>query len=344
MADNANNSNSQMGKAVGVQQATEAAAKQAGQAPAEPDFSNMTGEEAKAYVAAQKAAKSQEPNRAADGKFASKTPSQTPNAIKDAAQEAAKKFKVKVDGQDLEVDEAELLRGYSHQKAANKILQEGKAARKQAEEFLQMMRDPEKFFEVAKKMGLDPRKLAEEHLVKQLENDMLDPRERELREAKAKLKQIEDMEKAQKEAQERQVHEALKAKYAKDYNDQFVSALKESGLPATKPMVAEMAKYISRSAKLGFKMTATEAAQLVLEDVQTAHRSLIGNTEGEMLIKLLGEEVAQKVRKYDVAKIKTPEQVLRTPAPQEQGQANPDRGRPNRRMTAKEWREFNRKK
>ena len=180
-----------------------------------------------------------------------------------------------MDGEELEVDESELLRGYSHQKAANKILQQGAAARKQAEEFISMMRDPEKFYDTAKKLGHDPRKLAEEYLAKQLEDELLDPMDKELKEAKAKLKKIEDMEKAEKEAIEAKRNEVLKQKYAKDYSDQFVSALQETSLPPTKAMVAEMAKYVSRAAKIGFKMTAQEAAQLVKEDVQTAHQRLI---------------------------------------------------------------------
>ena len=87
----------------------------------------------------------------------------TPEAPKseglgDIAKEAAKKWKVKVDGSELEVDEQELLRGYSHQRAANKLLQEGRAAKKQAEEFLALMKDPEQVYEVVKRLGHDPRR------------------------------------------------------------------------------------------------------------------------------------------------------------------------------------------
>lgn len=347
MSDSSNNSsNPQMGGAVNASQATEAAANQAGVQDSQPDFANMTGEQAKAWVEAQKAA-SQKPTtpkaqpRAEDGKFASKT--STPDPVKEAAKEAIRKFKVKVDGAEVEVDENELVRGYSHQKAANKILQEGKLARKQAEEFVQMMRDPEKFFEVAGKLGHDSRLLAEKYLAKQLETELMDPRDRELAEAKAKLKHIEDLERKQQEAVEAQRNEALKQKFAKDYNDQFVAALEESGLPPTKPMIAEMAKYIGRSAKIGFKMSAAEAAALVKEDVLIAHQRLIGDADGEILMKLLGENVANKIRKYDVAKLKSPEQFLQTPKDQPDApRERPTKG--NKRMSAKEWREFNRKK
>lgn len=279
-------------------------------------------------------------DRDASGKFlgkAGETPAApTEGAVTEAAKEAMRRHKVKVDGEELEVDEEELKRGYSHQRAANKILQEGITKRKQAEEFITSMRDEQKLMDVIKKLGHDPRKLSEKYLAAQLEDEMMDPRDRELRDTKAKLRQIEEMEKQQREEVQKKRHEELKAKYAKDYTETFVEALKKTELPPTKPMVAEMAKYIARAAKIGFKMTPEEAAQLVKEDIQTAHQRLIGDSDGEILIKLLGEQVANKIRKYDTDKLKSPEQVLRTPV--EQGERQKERGKPKERLTPHEWR------
>jgi len=317
-------------------------------APAQPgqksqaELEKMSGAELAAYFAAQKAkGVSQEPARVT----ARSQDKKEPDSIKEAAAaatETVRKYKVKVDGQELDVDEQELIRGYSHQRAANKILQQGAAARKQAEEFIAMMKDPEKFWEVAKKIGHDPRKQAEEYLARQLEDELLDPRERELKETKMRLKQMEEMDRAQKEAMEARRNEVLKAKYAKDYSDQFVAALQETGLPPTKPMVAEMAKYVSRAAKIGFKMSPAEAAQLVREDIQTAHQRLIGDADGDALIRLLGENVANKVRKYDTQRLKNPEQGLRTPTDQNEIK-NRARSSNGKRMSSKEWREYNRR-
>lgn len=306
------------------------------------DLEKMSGSELSAYFEAQKtrgvgaAPVKSTPRAAAQEKSV--------DPIKEAAQaatEAVRKYKVKVDGQELDVDEQELIRGYSHQRAANKILQQGAAARKQAEEFISMMKDPQKLWEVVKKVGHDPRKQAEEYLAKQLEDELLDPRERELKETKIRLKQMEDMDRAQKEAMESKRNEILKQKYAKDYSDQFVQALQQTGLPATKPMVAEMAKYVSRAAKIGFKMTPMEAAQLVDEDLRVSYQKIAKESDGEVLIRLLGEEAANKIRRYDTQRLKNPEQGLRTPMDQqERNRARPTTGK---RMSAKEWREYNRR-
>lgn len=255
------------------------------------------------------------------------------------AREAIRKFKVKVDGVESEVDETELLRGYSHQKAANKILQEGKASRKQATEFLEMMKDPERFWEVAEKLGHSSEALATKRIIRQMEEDAMDPKDKELRDAKKRLAAIDDMEKKQKQQLEDSRMEEMKQKYVKDFEGQFITALQESGLPPTKPMIAEMAKYISRSAKIGFKMSPAEASQLVKEDIQKAQMSLVGNADGETLLKLFGDDVAKKILQARGSKVK--QSSFSTPV--EQGEKR-EVSQPNKRMTPKEWAEFKRKK
>lgn len=312
------------------------------------NIDNISGEQARALVEEAKA-KGIEVEDLIKQKNAAGAPKVVPGAavsgdIKEAAQEARRKLKIG----DEEVDEEEVFKIYKarkeHQRASNKELHEGKAARKQAEDFINLMKNKDSLFDVIQKLGHDPRKLTEEYLASQLEDEMMDPRDKELRDAKKKLQHIEDMERRQKQAVEDQRNNELKAKYAEDYNKQFVAALSETGLPPTKPMVAEMAKYIHRSAAIGFKMTAIEAAQLVKEDIQMAHQRLVGDADGDMLMKLLGEDVANKIRKFDTSKVKNPEQYLRTPENQNHEPKERNRSTTNKRMSAKEWREFNRKK
>ncbi len=255
--------------------------------------------------------------------------------VTNAAKEAMRKFKVKIEGKEVDVDEKELIRGYGHQKVANKALQEGKALRKQAEDFVAMLRDEGKLKDVLQKLGHDPRKLSEKILAQHLEDELMDPRDRELRDAKAKLAHIDEMDKKQKEAIENQRMEHVKQRFMKEYERDFVEALDSSGLPATKPMVAEMAKYISRSAKIGFKMSAKEAAQLVKEDIEQLTRRVVGDSDGDRLVKLLGDNVANKIRKYDTDRIKTPEQSLQTP--EVQNRRPREFKEAKKRMSVREW-------
>lgn len=305
-----------------------------------PDLSKMTGEEAVKWVEAQKAKKEgpkKDPYLADTSKAEGQS---TQEAVKEAAQEAKRRLKI----DDEEVDEDEVIKIFKerrkHQQHASRILEEGRRARQQAEEFVSMLRDPEKAFEVLKKLGHDPRTLAEKKLVAELEEEMLDPRDRELKKLRAE-RQAEEAAKQRAKQEEHDRHVAvLKEKFAKDYTEQFQKALSETQVPATKHTVAEMAKYIARASEIGFKMTPHEAAQLVREDLLESQRRLLGDTDGEMLIKLLGEDVANKVRKWDTSRLKNPE-PQRVSA-QDQGQMR-ERRVPHKRMSAKEWREFNRR-
>lgn len=267
------------------------------------------------------------------------------SAIKEAAAEARRKLKIKnEEGAEEEIDEEEVVKVYrerkGHQKAASKILNEGKMAKKQAEEFISMMKDKQKLFDAIKKLGHDPRQLSEEYLASVLEEEMLDPREKELRDYKSKLQKYQDLEKQQKEEAQKRRDLEMKSKFAADYEKQFVDALKTTGLPPTKHMVAEMAKYIHRAAKMEFEMTAVEAAKLVKEDIETAHRNLYGEADAETLVKLIGEQGLQKVRTYDTSRLKDPNAQIKTP--KEQGEITRKR-ESGRRMTPQEWREYNRK-
>jgi hypothetical protein len=263
------------------------------------------------------------------------------NAIKDAAKEAIRKHKLKVDGEEIEVDEEELKRGYTHQREANKKMQEGLKAKKQAEEFVKMLKaDPLKVLSHPD-IGHDVRKLAEEYLAAQLEDEMLDPKEKELRTYKQKLEAYENEKRQEREAKEKEATDKLKAEYSKKYSEEFVEALKTVDLPGTKEMVGQMARYIARAASINFPMTPLEAAKLVQEDEDVRIRHRLKNATPEQMVKILDEEGLQKVRSYDTARLKDPNAGLSTP--KEQSDGAPRKRDSSRRMTPSEWREFNRK-
>lgn len=286
----------------------------------------------------------------AAGQAQGQTPSaangnQGENPIKAAAQEAIRKHKLKVDGQEIEVDDEELKRGYTHQKAANKKLQEGVKLRKQSEEFITAMRDPGKLVDTLQKMGWEPkqiREVAERYLAGVLEDEMLDPKDKELKTTKQRLQEFEKKEQDRKDAEEARHQGELKKKYAEQYSADFIEALKTTGLPPTKDMVGAMAGYISRAAKIKMPMTASEAAKLVREDVEVRNKHLFSNLSPDQIIKIVGEDGLKKLREYDVSRIKDPNANIKTPG--EQGEVTRKKDPGVKRMTTAEWRAFNRGK
>jgi hypothetical protein len=262
------------------------------------------------------------------------------NAVKAAALEAKRKLKI----DDQEIDEDEVVKIYKerkgHQSAANKTLQEGLKAKRQTEEFVRMMKDPQKLIDTLYKLGYDKkqvRQLSEEFLATELSEEMMDPKERELRDTRNRLKTYEEREaQAKEEAQKREI-EAQKKHFSEKYTAEFIDALKQTNLPPTKRMIGEMAGYIARSAKIKLPMTAIEAAKLVKEDEEARVKHRLGNADAEEIIRILGEEGLQKVRTYDVQKLKDPNAFLKTPGRAEQTEVRRS-DKSTTRMTPQEWR------
>lgn len=272
-----------------------------------------------------------------------------PQAVTDAAKEAMRKLRLKNDdGTEEEIDEEVVLKTYKerkkHQAVASRELNEGRQARKQAEMFTSMLRDPNKLWDVLKAVGHDDDKLRglmEAKLAEKIKYELMDPRDRDLMETKKKLTSYEELEKQKAEAQKRAHSEAMRKKYSEEYSKQFVDVLQKEKIPANKHTVAEMAKYIARAAQINFEMTPLEAAKLVREDIEARQRAIYGDADVETLVKFLGDETLQKLRAHDVARLKNPEQNLRTPDQQEGLQRK--RGGQAGRMSPAEWRAFNRK-
>lgn len=263
------------------------------------------------------------------------------SAVSEAAKEAIRKHKLKVDGQEVEVDDEELKRGYGLQKVATKRMQEGLAAKRQAEEFVKMLRDPEQLDTLLEKLGHKPRELYEQKLAAKLKYEMMDPKEREFLETKRERDALAAEKKALMEAKEKEQIDKLKEHFTQKYNTEIVEALKDTPIPQNKNSVARMAEYIAKAAKAKIPMSAKEAAILVQQDLEEVQTRIYKDATPEQLIKLLGEEGLQKLRAYDTAKLRSPEANLVTPP--DQGDVQPRKRNSSGRMSPKEWREFNRR-
>jgi hypothetical protein len=235
----------------------------------------------------------------------------------------SKKYKVKIDGKDEEVEEAELLKGYSHGTAANKKMQEAAALRKQSEEFVNLLRtDPWKLLEDPR-LGHNARKIAEEYVWKKIQEDQMTPEQKELAEARQKLTSYEEEKKAAAKIKEDQEHATLQAKYASDYSNDIIKTLEVAGLPKTPGTVKRMAYYMSQALARNIKdpkypvLGAKDVVELVKQDYINESKELFGALDAEMLVKLLGDDVAGKIRAHDLAKLNsTPADKVKTPSNQ----------------------------
>lgn len=219
------------------------------------------------------------------------------------AETQARLYKVMVDGQEMEVDENELRRGYAHNKAAAKRMEEAAMTRKEAEEVLRMIKEnPKTAFQ---RLGLDPRQFAENLINEELQEAMLDPREKELREYKRQLEQYQNAEKAQREQYEREQLEKMFQQQTEALQADVQNVLQTSGLPITAQTVARISYYMESAINAGYSnITAKDVVEFVKKDYVNDFKALLGGLSEDQIEMFLGTDVVRKVAKSTVKQAK----------------------------------------
>jgi hypothetical protein len=242
---------------------------------------------------------------------AATTPTQEQGTAQGSAEQAQpqatpqlKKFKLKVDGEDFEEEidlsnESELIKRFQLAKAAEKRIGQSKAEKQKAMEVLKAFEDGTLF-----KKHPKARELAEQFLVEQLEDEMLSPEQKEFRDLKKYKEDKERHELERQKALEMAAAEQKEAALAQQYQKTIIDALDKSGLPKTPDMAKRMAYIMKKNLDLGLSLTAEDLASEVKTELSGLLKALVGGSDGEQLINLLGEDSAKKIRAWDVKKLK----------------------------------------
>jgi len=214
--------------------------------------------------------------------------------------------KVVVDGEELVVSLDEMDKGYQTARSSTKRYQEAAQLKKEADEYnKRLFENPIEV--LAEKMSTEQiREITEAFLVKQLEEEALSPEQLQARNEKAELEVLRK-EKAELEEQSKRKELEAQTSHAADvYEKQFISALDEINLPKNPTTVKRMAIHMQDALNNGYELSASQAARMVQEDLQTDLTSLYGALEPERLASLLGKDVVEKVGKYRASQLKNP--------------------------------------
>lgn len=263
----------------------------------------------------------------------------TPDASEPQQEEAAetevseapqpRKYKVKVDQEEMEVDEEELLKGYQLSKASNKRFQEASTLQKQVERLIEDSRkDPRKMFEV---LGLNPREWSEQLLLQELEESLLTPADKQRRQEQQELEEYRQQKLTAKQKQE----EAEKASYfekaSQEIDDEISQVLIESNLKPTARNIARMAEYMLASmGEDGSRLSAKDAFGKVRNDYSQDIQDLLQTTPIEKLIELLPKNFINELRRHELSKV-TQAQLPSFSKPGSKPQATASEEKPRRK-------------
>ncbi len=263
----------------------------------------------------------------------------------------ARQLSIKVDGQveniDIDsMDDASLTKQLQLARAASKRMQEAAEIKKQQEAFrerlkknpVEALKDPE--------FGLDVRKMIEEQILREYEEQQMAEPERKAKQMERALAERE-AQIAQKEAeyQERETA-ALNERVFNETKAQFETALSTSGLPNNPHTIAMMAEVAQQNLEAGIELDPSQLAAEVRERLSQTNAHVFKGMQGEQLAKYLGDSVITEVLKYAVERVKAQQNQAgyQAPKPVEGGpdvfnpKATPNEKRKEMHDARKFWR------
>ena len=240
-------------------------------------------------IAAQVVENSQQSNtNGVPGSLPGETPSET----------QARMYKVMVDGQELDVDENELRRGYAHNRAASKRMEEAAMARKEAVEAIKLLKENPKA--AMEQLGLSPRQFAEMIINEELSDAMLSPEQKELRSYKQKVEQFENERRQAQQTYEQQQMEEEINRQTESIQGEIINVLDSAGLPKTERTVGRIIYYMQSAIEAGYNVSPKDVIDQVKQDYRHDINSLLGGLPEEVLETFLGKDMISRIAKSTV--------------------------------------------
>jgi hypothetical protein len=250
-------------------------------------------------------------------------------------------MKLKVGGREVELEEPEVIRKAQLAEGAEQKFREAAEMRKQAQQFVEALRTNPMAVLTHPELGINFRELAEQYLGTELQKELMSPEQRELEELRSFKRQQEEA--AQAQAQQQQTTAQRKAEMEAvqraqaQYDRDITEVLQKSQLPKSPYTVKRVAEVLMSALEKGYELDVPTAVDMVRERYVQDIQAMVGGLDGESLIKMLGDGVLGKLRKYDLARIKAkiqPEQSTAAPQVTAQPAAS---GKEQERLRPQEW-------
>ncbi len=232
------------------------------------------------------------------------------------------KYELKVDGETLVLNKAEMIKYAQLGKAGQKRMQEAAEREKKAiekEEFVksnvqklyeQLKNDPESILE-DENIGHNKYELAKKWLAEKLENDAKSPEQKKLEEALAKSaaleKQIAEIEKQKQEEIRRKEEENENREMEaniKMMETEMLTAFKKYGLPNSSAMIDRMVGLKELAARHGVDVSIDDVAKVARDEIRKDIQELAQMLPDDQFEELLGDVGIKKIKDSTLKKMK----------------------------------------
>lgn len=213
---------------------------------------------------------------------------------KEKVAEAIRKFKLKVNGKQLEMDEKSVTAYAQKGMAADERFQKAAAREKQIDALLRKAKeDPDSF--IKEILGQDSLEYSKKRLSKELQELSLDPKEKELREYKRKVQAYEaEKAKAQQAEKKAQADKAVEH-WTKHYDKVLPQSLKAVGLPLTQDVIRHATDIMIANLEDGIDLPMEVIMELTKERYLESVKGFLGASDKDKLTELLGQDIVEKL-------------------------------------------------
>jgi CheY-like chemotaxis protein len=218
--------------------------------------------------------------------------------------EEIKKYKLKTDGNEEEVDESELIRRAQKATGAEKRMQESAQLKKDFINFIENLKSNPRKVLADPALSIDVVKFAQEVLSQQLEDEQKSPEQRELEQLKKEIEDIRAKEKADEEQRKQDDYNRSIAKYEQEFEQQFQEAIESSGLPKKPALLRKMAMIMDTALQNGKELTAKQAVSIAKKELESDVKEMMGALSDDGMESFLGKDLLKRIRKSNLQKIK----------------------------------------
>ncbi len=215
-------------------------------------------------------------------------------------------YTVKIDGEDQALTLDQLKNLAAKAGGADERFRELNQYKNELMDFVEKLKtDPVGMLE---KLGVDPTKVSQDHLYKQLEYESMSE------EQKKNFDLVKENDRLKKEQEERtnksdeQEVNRMAGELRNQYYGDFADALEKSKLPKTPAIVSRMATKKIAGINKGIDFSAEQLVKLVEKDLVDDFKTIGGDLEADKFKDIFGEDLYKKVREYQAAIVKDPKE------------------------------------
>lgn len=247
------------------------------------------------------------------------------------------KYELKVDGETLTLNKAEMIKYAQLGKAGQKRMQEAIEFQKQTKtnwENLQkaLKEDPGSVLE-DENIGLNKIQLAKKWLAEKMEQDAKSPEQIELEQLRSEKIKFEKekqdaLSRAEEEAEQRETEVTMKA-----MENEMLGAFKKYQLPNSAAMVDRMVGILEVARNNNLNVSIDDVAKIVRDDIRKDIQELAGMLPDDQFEELLGEIGIKKIKESTLKKMKSAPKVETT----EVGKTKAEDSKPKKKMSIEEF-------